>query len=73
MDFGGRGPHSYANFGNAHLVIQLIIAMYRANANLNATDAQNSLNDNKIRVRRGSTMILAPYAVQKLVYQLLLS
>jgi hypothetical protein len=54
---------SYANFGNGHLVIQLVIAMYRVNANLNANDAQNSLSDNKVQLRRGSTMILTPYAV----------
>ncbi|KAM0262372.1 hypothetical protein ACHAPA_009268 [Fusarium lateritium] len=64
---------SYANFGNAHLVIQLIIAMYHANANLNTTDAQSLLSYRKVRVRRGSTMIIAPYAVQELVYQLLWS
>ncbi|KAH7256543.1 hypothetical protein BKA59DRAFT_507463 [Fusarium tricinctum] len=37
--------------------------MYRVNANLNANDAQNSLSDNKVQLRRGSTMILTPYAV----------
>ncbi|KAG5663693.1 hypothetical protein KAF25_006278 [Fusarium avenaceum] len=41
---------------------------------INKTPVGNSYTNNKVQVRRsGSTMILTPYAVQKLAYQLLLS
>ncbi|KAF4460376.1 MFS monocarboxylate transporter [Fusarium albosuccineum] len=68
--------HTFTNRVNANFVSQLIVQLYRQAGLMNAHDAQKNMtatsDEDKVRVRRASILIITPYAAQKRVYQLVL-
>ncbi|KAF5005856.1 hypothetical protein FDECE_7730 [Fusarium decemcellulare] len=67
---------SFANGPNANFVSQLIIQLYRQAGLMNAYDAEinttASSDEDKVRVRRASILIITPYAAQRRAYHLVL-